>query len=147
MKKRTVLLLMILFVIFLTACSGTSEPPDGFMTMNKEVIEMEKATYEWMNEGLFSDSQTVVDSETPYQIAEKMQDAWSGDDETAVITFSSGKTPDLSAYTWNEDGRQEELSIENEQVTLPTSPGRHVIEVFAEWESGSGSYAIPVLIQ
>ncbi|MYL37463.1 hypothetical protein [Halobacillus litoralis] len=146
MKKITALWLIILTGALLTACSGTSEPPDGFMTMNKEVTEMAKGTYEWTKEGVFSDSQVTADAGTPYEIADNVEAAPSGGDKTAVITFSSGKTPELSAFIWDDEGRQEELPIENEQVTLPDSEGRYTIEVFAEWENGTGSYTLPVMI-
>ncbi|MCA0970646.1 hypothetical protein LCM20_08610 [Halobacillus litoralis] len=147
MKKVTALGLMIVLGGLLTACAGTSEPPDGFITMNKEQTELAIGSYEWTNEGLFSESTANVDAGTPYQVAEKVESAPTGGDQTAVITFSTGKTPELSAFIWDEEGRQEELPIENDQVTLPTEPGRHVMEMFAEWENGSASYTMPVLIQ
>lgn len=146
MKKLLVILIsMSLFII--SGCSSLSEPPNAFVTINDKKIELSKGGYHWEKKGIFSTTAIIADAASPYQIAKELEVIPIDQASVADVRFSDHLPPTLSAYLWEEKGREKELPVNGTQITLPTKTGKYVIEVWAEWSKGNASYTFVVEVK
>lgn len=130
--------------MLLFGCSSYSEPPKAIVKINNEKVKAVKGTYQWQTKGLFSSRVVVADAASPFQISEEMDAKQIRQKSVAIIQFNNGSEPELEAYTWNEEGRETELSIDENELSLPSHKGRHVIEIRGVWPNGDASYTLVI---
>ena len=96
--------------------------------------------FSWTKKGRISSITSTTDAPSSNQMAFNMEPVFV--DEESEVTINTTGDPYLSVYLWNEDAMDKEISLLENQFTLPNEAGRYIYEVFAEWAEGEGSYTI-----
>ncbi|QUG43019.1 hypothetical protein KD050_07220 [Psychrobacillus sp. INOP01] len=154
MKGILVVILLGLSLV-MTACSSESSkqesendfPPTmtGTIEVNGQQYDMAMGNYRWERKRGMETEVIETDSASPYQIAENFDAIQIGQSDTIHINIED--EPTITAYLWDENGRQKEVSVNNNQIKAPESAGKDVYEILAEWSNGEVSYTFVVEIQ
>ncbi|PUB11442.1 hypothetical protein C8K15_11370 [Paenisporosarcina sp. OV554] len=155
MEMKLLLVAIILFSsLWVTGCSGNTFnagkdtavvsknefPPSipGVVKVNNTKHEMVAGGYKWEREQ-GSETQVVqTDAASPYQIGEDFKAITL--EQNQKITIEIEENPELVVYLWNKDGREKEITLNENQITAPASKGRYIFEVLAKWTNGEVSY-------
>lgn len=106
---------------------------------------MEKGGYQWERKKGSQVEIVTTDHASINQMAEKIEPIRVDAMEVLSIRFED--EPNYELHLWNETGREQEISVENNQFTAPVEKGIYVYEVFATWENGERSFAFVLEIQ
>ena len=146
--KRILTVILLGLSLIMTACSLESIkkesendfPPTmtGTIEVNGQQYDMAKGNYRWERKQGMETQVIQTDAASPYQIAENFDAIPVGPSETIHINIED--EPTITAYLWDESGRQKEISVKNNQMEAPESVGKYVYEVLAEWSNGEVSY-------
>lgn len=149
MRIKTLLLMLLCSIILISSgCSSSSEPPDALITIDEKTIELTKGSYHWEEDGLFSTNKIIADAAAPYQIAKNLDAEIVNKGSIAQMKFSDNSKPQLQAYLWEGERRGKELSFNGMRLTLPSQPGKYIIEVMANWsEYSDASYTFVIEIK
>lgn len=157
MKLNSLIFAVVLLLFLLTGCaSGPAEvvngaeepssdfPPSmtGMVIVEGKTYEMEKGNSMWERKKGEESEVVQTDASSPSQIAESFM-AIEVEPNTDIL-IEIEKDPVQSVYLWNEDERDQEIKLANNHFLAPSSEGRYVYEVFAEWQSGEVSYTFVV---
>ena len=55
--------------------------------------------------------------------------------------------PDIKVNLWNGKGIEKEIEQDDNQIIVPSSKGKYIYEVVAEWPNGTISYTFVVEVQ
>jgi hypothetical protein len=110
----------------------------GVISVNEKEYEMVAGNYKWeRKQG--SETQVVqTDAASPYQIAEDFKAI--ALEKNHNIKIDIEENPQLVVYIWNKDGREKEITLNENQITAPASNGKYIYEVLAKWTNGEVSY-------
>jgi hypothetical protein len=142
--------MLLLLLMLATACNDSSKeeaedfPPrmKGSIEIDGVQFEMQSGGYRWQRKVGF-DTQTVqTDHASPYQMAEHIKPITLTSAKTAIIHLP--KDPKISVYLWNEKGREKQLAVTGQQLSLPSETGKYIYEVFAEWSNGEISFVFVI---
>ncbi|WP_286167824.1 hypothetical protein [Bacillus sp. 22-7] len=50
-------------------------------------------------------------------------------------------------FLWNQSGKEKEIKLEDDQITVPADKGTYIYEVLAEWKNGEISYTFVAEVQ
>ncbi|MGG0485249.1 hypothetical protein ABEY65_17780 [Priestia aryabhattai] len=144
--KKYLLLILLVFLLFLNGCSTNirKEPPQLIATVNKERIEATRGTYQWETKNFLSNTTTVADAASPFQIAQNIKPQTVKVNSTVNVEFNDQSQPKVHAYLWDKEERTKELSLDQNQVILPSKRGKYVIEISSKWTNGDASYTLVV---
>lgn len=147
-KFVAIIILAILAAVFMfTSCSGQGEPPEAAIKINSKDIELERGSYQWTSRYMLSYNTVGTDAASPSQMAEHIKAVQINKKSFGLLSFKSHFPPEIHAYLWKKEDRGKELTIKNNQLTLPTEKGRHVIEIEAQWQNGDVSYTFVVEVK
>lgn len=139
--KKGLFILFLFSLLALSACtSGAAKdeefPPEmtGVVLINNQEYDMKPSGYRWTKKS-GNDTQIVTtDAASPGQIAEEL---------TAIpmtvgsnITIEVEDNPELSVYQWNEKGRINNIPLNVNNFSPPSTKGRYIYEVIADWSNG-----------
>ncbi len=115
-------------------------PPSitGFVKINETRYEMAKGNFKWQK----GTENVQTDAASPVQIAEHFQAIVAEPNSKATIEIK--QNPRLSVYLWNSE---EDVPLEEKQITIPANKGRYIYEVVAEWSNGEVSYTFVVEVK
>lgn len=152
--KRFLAVILLGLSLFMTACSSESSkkesenendfPPTmtGTIEVNGQQYDMAKGNYRWERKQGMETQVIQTDAASPYQIAENFDAIPIGPSENIHINIED--EPTITVYLWDENGRQEEVSVNSNQIEAPENAGKYVYEVLAEWSHGEVSYTFVV---
>ncbi|ALC89167.1 hypothetical protein AM500_04695 [Bacillus sp. FJAT-18017] len=148
MKAKHVLIGILTFAILvITGCSYSigsvtqSEfPPSmsALVKINGKEYQMEEGNYKWVQKKGSTTQVYQTDHSSPYQMADHIEPISVKPNEKIDIEIEDN--PDLKVYTWDENGRGEEVKLDGNQLKVPSSDGTYIYEVEAEWGNGTVSY-------
>lgn len=153
MNRKNMFMSIVLFsILLLSACSNQTTakdepPPLNIQFPDGEEIHANLGTYEWEVKGLFSTQHILADADSPFNIAKKLEPIVVEPNTSVTLQFDDHSTPSVKAYVWEENSQGPALSIQQQQITLPSTTGRAVIEVQAEWGNSNASYTFLVEVQ
>jgi len=139
--KKWLFILFLFSLLALSACtSGAAKdeefPPEmtGVVLINNQEYEMKSSGYRWTKKS-GNDTQIVTtDAASPNQVAEEL---------TAIpmkvgtkVMIDVEEDPELSAYLWNESGRVNNIPLNDNKFSPPSTKGRYIYEVIADWSNG-----------
>lgn len=158
MRLKHVCIVTIVFSIFLIlGCSNTAVkegkglesefPPTmtGLVRIDGIEYQMEEGNYHWERKKGLETEVVSTDHASPYQMANQIKSISAKPNETIDIKIE--EEPEISVYLWNENGREKEIEQAANQVTVPSSKGKYIYEVLAEWSNGTVSYAFVIDIE
>ncbi|MGJ7921672.1 hypothetical protein [Neobacillus sp. LXY-4] len=142
---KLVLLIALLSVI--AGCTNSEEPPNAIVKVNDEKIEAEKGTYQWETGSFLGKKIINADAASPFEIAKGMKSIIVPKGSIANIEFGDDSEPEIKAYLWEKERQDQELTIKQTSLTLPSQQGKYVIEILAKWSNGDASYTFLVEIK
>ncbi|MQR86877.1 hypothetical protein GFV16_13235 [Bacillus megaterium] len=147
--KKYLLLILLVVLLFSNGCSTNirKEPPQLIATVNKERIDATRGTYQWKTKNFMSNTTTVADAASPSQIAQNIKPQAVKVNSTVNVEFNDQSQPKLHAYLWDKEERTKKLSLDQNQVILPSERGKYVIEISSQWPNGDASYTLVVNVQ
>lgn len=155
MRLKHVCIVTIVFFIFLIlGCSNTTVkegkglesefPPtmNGLVRIDGIEYLMEEGNYHWERKKGLETEVVSTDHASPYQMANQIKSISAKPNETIDIKIEG--EPEISVYLWDENGREKEIEQAANQITVPSSKGKYIYEVLAEWSNGTVSYAFVI---
>jgi uncharacterized protein YcfL len=121
--------------------------PTGTIEIDEHQYEIVSGHFRWIRKVGSETEVTETDAPSPNQIAAEMEIIQSQPGKTATIQIDHQEEPRYSVYLWNEDDREEEISMEDNQFTLPAEEGVYVYEIIARWSNGEVSYTSVVEVR
>jgi hypothetical protein len=157
LKVKNVFFAIVIASILLTGCTigtaGTNNqieeneadfPPSmtGLINVQGKEYEMKAGNYKWERKK-GSETQVVqTDAASPFQIGESYNAI--GVEPNTNINIEIEDNPKISVYQCNENGRDKEVTLKNNHLSVPSSKGRYIYEVLAKWPNGEVSYTFVV---
>lgn len=154
MKTKPLLITILLFTsLWITGCSNDTVtagkevkvnenefPPSisGVVRVNNAQHEMVVGGYKWERKQGSETQAVQTDSASPYQIAEDFKAI--ALEQNQKVTIDIEENPELYVYLWTKDGREKEITLKDNQITVPASKGQYIYEVLAKWNNGEVSY-------
>jgi len=122
-------------------------PPSmtGLIIINGMEYQMEKGNYKWKRKKGLETEVVQTDHASPYQMADHIGSISTNPNQKVEIKIEGN--PDIKVYLWNEEGREKEIEQDANQIIVPSSKGKYIYEVLAEWTNGTISYTFVVEIQ
>lgn len=125
-------------------------PPRAIIEVNNDNVVISSGNYQWERKESYNNEDigvaVIACGAAPIEIAEKMEPIKVPKATKATVKFIDDSQPQINAYLWEENKRGNELSLNNNQITLPTETGRHIIEILAKWPNGEASYTLVIEI-
>ena len=153
--KRILAVTLLGLSLIMTACSRESIeeesendfPPTmtGIIEVNGQQYDMAKGNYRWERKEGMETQVIQTDAASPYQVADDFEAIPISQSE--IIHINIEEEPSITVYPWDENGRQKEVSVNNNQFEAPESAGKYVYEVLAQWSNGEVSYTFAVDIK
>ena len=155
--KHLILLIIVFSSLWITGCSNETNkvgegkenefPPSmtGLIQINETEYEMIVGNYKWVRKQGLETQVVQTDAASPYQIAQNVK--------AIILEVSSNikidieGNPEISVYLWNENGREKEVKVDKNQLSVPTSKGQYIYEVLAKWSNGEVSYTFVIEIR
>ncbi|WP_342598203.1 hypothetical protein MHB48_11395 [Psychrobacillus sp. FSL H8-0483] len=158
MKLKHLILSIIVFSsLWITSCSNETNkegegnenefPPSmtGLIYINETEYEMIVGNYKWERKQGLETQVVQTDAASPNQIAENVKAVII--EESPNIKIEIEGNPEISVYIWNENGREKEVKVDKNQLSVPTSKGQYIYEVLAKWSNGEVSYTFVIEIR
>jgi hypothetical protein len=138
--------LLLIILLFASCSSNTREyPPEATVNINGETIEIRRGTFDWNINGEFYHA----DSYAPYQMPEElnMETITVEPGSIADVQFADNSKPNIIGFLWDNEKRGQKLFTNQQQLTLPSEKGEHIIEIEANWENGECEYVFVVEVR
>lgn len=144
-------------ILLITGCSNkviketknkdSEFPPSmtGLILINGIEHQMEDGNYKWERKKGLGTEVVLTDHASPFQMAENMDSIVVNPNQKVEIKIE--ENPNFKVYLWNEKGREKEIKQDANQIIVPSSKGKYIYEVLAEWTNGTISYTFVVEIQ
>lgn len=157
MKIKNIFFAIVISSFWITGCTiGTDGkdkqveeskndfPPSmtGLINVNGKEYEMKAGNYKWERKKGSETEVVQTDAASPSQIGENFNAI--GLEPNTNINIEIEGNPKISIYHWNENGRDKEVVLKNNHLSVPSSKGRYIYEVFAKWSNGEVSYTFVV---
>lgn len=131
---------------FLSLDPFRHQPPEPTVTIEERDVKVYTGTYSWS--GMFR-------GETADAKAEAI-DLVKGDPSTQAnpkdrltVRFEEGPAPkSVTIVLWSvEDHKEMKTYKRTGQMTLPSTPGKYVYQITADWKEGDGDFAFPIEVK
>ncbi|MFJ7935914.1 DUF3221 domain-containing protein [Sporosarcina sp. NPDC096371] len=118
--------------------SNHAFPPNlaGFVDIDGSRYDLAAGGFRWTK----GNQTAMTDAAGPTQIAENFEAVVVEANSKAKIVIE--QNPTLSVYAW--DTEREAVAAEEGLISLPSTSGRYIYEVVAEWANGEVSYTFVV---
>lgn len=153
MKLKPLMLILALLTLWMTGCSKETEgeeadfPPTriGLFTVNGTDYEMEAGGYKWERKKGLQMEVVQTDHAGPYQMADNISPIAAEPNQKVEIKVE--KDPEIAVYLITSNGREKEISLDDNQLTVPSNKGKYIYEVLAKWKNGEVTYTFVLEVQ
>ncbi|RZT23620.1 hypothetical protein [Fictibacillus sp. BK138] len=157
MKVKNVFFAIVIASLWLTGCTigttGTNNqieeneddfPPSmtGLINVQGKEYKIEAGNYKWKRKKGSETEVVQTDAASPNQIGEYYRAIKL--ESNTNINIDIEDNPKVSVYQWNQNGRDKEVTLKNNHLSVPSSKGRYIYEVLAKWPNGEVSYTFVV---
>ncbi|WHY32119.1 hypothetical protein LG291_13445 [Cytobacillus firmus] len=149
---KLIRMIVILSVSLLFGCSDKSVdqaefPPEktAAAEVNGTEYPMEKGNYQWVRKKGLETESVKTDHASPNQMAVQLKPIPVKPDQKVKVKIEDD--PVMKVYLWNETGKEKEIKLEDDQITVPADKGTYIYEVLAEWKNGEISYTFVAEVQ
>ncbi len=87
----------------------------------------------------------TTDHASPNQMAELLKPIRVKPEQKVKVKIEDD--PVMKVFLWNETGKEKEIKLEDDQITVPADKGKYIYEVLAEWKNGEISYTFVAEVQ
>ncbi|USK36942.1 hypothetical protein LIS77_13405 [Cytobacillus firmus] len=145
-------MIVILSVSLLFGCSDKSVdqaefPPEktAAVEVNGSDYSIEKGGYRWVRKKGLETETVTTDHASPNQMAELLKPIRVKPEQKVKVKIEDD--PVMKVFLWNETGKEKEIKLEDDQITVPADKGKYIYEVLAEWKNGEISYTSVAEVQ
>ncbi|WP_227887553.1 hypothetical protein [Cytobacillus oceanisediminis] len=145
-------IIVVLSASLLFGCSDKSVdqaefPPDktAAVEVNGSDYSIEKGGYRWVRKKGLETETVTTDHASPNQMAEHLQPISVKSGQKVKVKIEDN--PILNVFLWNQSGKEKEIKLEDDQITVPADKGTYIYEVLAEWKNGEISYTFVAEVQ
>ncbi|WP_456278580.1 hypothetical protein [Bacillus sp. AK128] len=119
-------------------------PPSmtGVIISNGIEHEMEAGSFEWERKKGIETEVIQTDHASPYQMADHLESIKVNPNQKIEIKVE--EDPNIKVYLWDEKGRGKEIEQDDFQIMTPSTKGKYIYEVLAEWKNGTISYTFVI---
>lgn len=140
----------VLILFLLTGCASRADelsgefPPamSGAVIVEEKTYKLEEGNSRWERKQGLETEVTTTDAPSPSQLAEVVEVIQIEPNTDILIEIE--QNPAQTVFLWNGTNRDKEIKLTNNKFPAPSSQGRYVYEVFAEWPNGEVSYTLVV---
>ena len=142
--KVTKFIALIFMFFTLVGCSNSidSKIPKLEITTDYENVAVTRGGYNWtakLNES------EVADTDSPLYIANDIEGTHVLPESQLKLHFT--KVPNkITVLSWHEKGA-DEWSSSNDTFTTPAEKGTYIFEIIADWNQGTVSYIIKLIVE
>ena len=152
LKRLLKVLLTSTVFIIIIGCSTNAEKEAEFPPSMNAVAEvdgtdyqMEKGNYQWVRKKGLETETVTTDHASPNQMADHLKPIPVKPGQKVKVKIEDD--PVIKVFLWNETGKEKEIKLEDHQITVPSSKGKYIYEVLAEWPNGKVSYTFAAEVQ
>lgn len=145
-------IIVILSASLLLGCTDKSVdqaefPPEktAAVEVNGSEYSIEKGGYRWVRKKGLETETVTTDHASPNQMAEHLKPIRVKPDQKVKVKIEDD--PVMKVYLWKETGKEKEIKLEDDQITVPADKGKYIYEVLAEWKNGEISYTFVAEVQ
>ncbi|MGN7175088.1 hypothetical protein BK139_08835 [Paenibacillus sp. FSL R5-0490] len=149
---KLVSMIVIASVTLLFGCSDkpvdqAEFPPEktAFAAVNGSEYPMEKGNFRWTRKKGIETESVTTDHASPNQMAEYLKPIPVKPDQRVKVKIEDN--PVMKVYLWNETGKEREIKMEDNQITVPSEKGKYIYEVLAQWKNGEISFTFVAEVQ
>ena len=133
LKKLKLFTVFLILSLVLSGCTNRNAvemkkefPPtmSGKIEIGGTEYGMLTGNYSWERKKRLETESVKTDAASPYQLAENY-DAIQVEPNTKLTLKIEGN-PKYSIYLWSENGREKEIDVSNNQMTVPASTGIYI---------------------
>ncbi|WP_264737566.1 hypothetical protein [Cytobacillus firmus] len=150
--KQIVKMILVISVIFIFGCSDKAVEEAEFPPLKTAAAEvdgtdyqLEKGNYRWVRKKGLETETVTTDNASPNQMADHLKPITVKPGQKVKIKIEDD--PVIKVFLWNETGKEREIKLEDDQITVPAGKGKYIYEVLAEWTNGEISYTFAAEIQ
>ena len=148
MKRYLFIGLMMTIAVgwFLSLDPFRHQPPEPEVTIEDRDVKVYTGTYDWS--GMFRGEIADAKAEA-VDLVENKPSTQANSEERLTIRFEEGPAPkSVTVVLWSDkDNEKMKTYKKTGQFTVPTTPGRYVYQITANWKEGEGDFAFPINVK
>ncbi|WP_214809207.1 MULTISPECIES: hypothetical protein [Exiguobacterium] len=143
--KRYLFIGLIVIAIgwFLSLDPFRHQPPEPNATIEDREVKVYTGTYSWS--GMFRGETADAKSEA-VDLVKGDPSTPANPEDQLTIRFKEGPAPkSVTIVLWSvEDNKKIKSYKKTGQITVPSTPGKYVYQITADWKEGDGDFAFPI---
>ncbi|QZY85383.1 hypothetical protein [Exiguobacterium acetylicum] len=131
---------------FLSLDPFRHQPPEPTVTIEDRDVKVSIGTYDWS--GMFRGETADAKAEA-IDLVKDDPSTLAKPEDRLTIRFEEGPTPkSVTIVLWSvEDKKEIKTYKKTGQITVPSTPGRYVYQITADWKEGAGDFAFPIEVK
>ncbi|MER2123995.1 MAG: hypothetical protein ABS936_08060 [Exiguobacterium indicum] len=122
------------------------QPPEPTVTIEDRDVKVYMGTYDWS--GMFRGE--IVDTKSEaVDLVKGDPSTQANPEDRLMIRFEEGPAPkSVTIVLWSvEDNKKIKTYKKTGQITVPSTPGKYVYQITADWKEGDGDFAFPIEVK
>lgn len=131
---------------FLSLDPFRHQPPEPTVTIEGRDVKVYTGTYSWS--GMFRGETADAKAEA-IDLVKDDPSTLANPEDRLTIRFEEGPAPNsVTIVLWSvKDKNEIKTYKKTEQITVPSTPGRYVYQITADWIEGDGDFAFPIEVK
>ncbi|WP_215147627.1 hypothetical protein [Exiguobacterium sp. s91] len=131
---------------FLSLDPFRHQPPEPTVTIKGRDVKVYTGTYSWS--GMFRGEVADTKSEA-VDLVKGDPSTLANPEDRLTIRFEEEPAPkSVTIVLWSvEDNKKIKIYEKTGKISVPTTPGRYVYQITADWKEGDGDFAFPIEVK
>jgi len=131
---------------FLSLDPFRHQPPEPTATIEDREVKVYTGTYSWS--GMFRGETADAKAEA-IDLVKGDPSTQANPEDRLTIRFEEGPAPkSVKIVLWSvEDHKEMKTYKKTGHMTLPSTPGKYVYQITADWKEGDGDFAFPIEVK
>ncbi|AOT00740.1 hypothetical protein ESP131_10905 [Exiguobacterium sp. U13-1] len=143
--KRYLFIGLIVIAIgwFLSLDPFRHQPPEPNATIEDREVKVYTGTYSWS--GMFRGETADAKSEAVDLVKGDPSTPANPEDQLTIRFKEGPASKSVTIVLWSvEDNKKIKSYKKTGQITVPSTPGKYVYQITADWKEGDGDFAFPI---
>lgn len=131
---------------FLSLDPFRHQPPEPTATIEDRKVKVYTGTYSWS--GMFRGETADAKAEA-VDLVKDDPSTLANPEDRLTIRFEEEPAPkSVTIVLWSvEDNKKIKIYEKTGKISVPTTPGRYVYQITADWKEGDGDFAFPIEVK
>ncbi|MFY7751353.1 MAG: hypothetical protein ACOVQU_06115 [Exiguobacterium acetylicum] len=131
---------------FLSLDPFRHQPPEPTVTIEGRDVKVYTGTYSWS--GVFRGETADAKAEA-VDLVKDDPSTLANPEDRLTIRFEEEPAPkSVTIVLWSvEDNKKIKIYEKTGKISVPTTPGRYVYQITADWKEGDGDFAFPIEVK